>query len=150
MKYSLKVYCPRPGVYTSDSLVFVRILVSNHKPLASWLPLISIVLHLASPWLPIVRSQRLRTGSQHQNFRWNSTVINEMSPQSILASIVGFTLNGLVFVPILDSHHKPLASWLPFISVVLLLASSWLPIVRSQRLRTGSQHYKFSMKFKCN
>ena len=140
MKYSLKVYCPRPGVYTSDSLVFIRILVSDHKPLASWLPFISIVLLLALPWLSIVRSQRLRTRSQYQKFSRNSTVINEISPQSILASIVGFTLNSLVLVRILDSHHKPLASWLPFISIVLPLASPWLPIVRSQRLRTGSQY----------
>ena len=66
--------------------------------------------------------------------------INEISPQSILASSVGFTLNGLVLVQILDSHHKPLASWLPFISIVLPLALPWLPIVKSQRLKTGSQH----------
>ena len=54
--------------------------------------------------------------------------------------IVGFTLNGLVLVRILDSNHKPLASWLPFISIVLPWASPWLPFVRSQMLRTGSQH----------
>ena len=54
--------------------------------------------------------------------------------------IVGFTLNGLVLVRILDSNHKPLASWLPFISIVLPLASFWLPIVRNQSLRTLSQH----------
>ena len=34
-------------------------------------------------------------------------LINEISPQSILASIIGFTVNGLVFVRILDSSHKP-------------------------------------------
>ena len=64
--------------------------------------------------------------------------------------LVGFTLNGIVLVRTLDSNHKPLASWLPFISIVLPLASPWLPIVRSQRLRTGSQHKKSSMKFNCN
>ena len=48
--------------------------------------------------------------------------------------------NGLVFVRILDSEDKPLASWLAFFSIVLLLASAWLPIATSQRLRTGS-HY---------
>ena len=64
MKYSLQVYCHRLGVYTSASLVSVRIFDSHHKPLASWLPFISIVLPLASPWLPIVRSQSFRTGSQ--------------------------------------------------------------------------------------
>ena len=49
MKYYLKIYCPRPGVYTSNSLVFIRILVSDHKPLASWLPFISIVLPFVLP-----------------------------------------------------------------------------------------------------
>ena len=61
----MKVFWPRLQVFTLNGLVFLRILDSDHKPLVSWLPFISIVLPLASPWLPIVRSQRLRTGSQH-------------------------------------------------------------------------------------
>ena len=50
--------------FTSDSLVFVRILVSVDKLLASQLPFNSFVSLLASPWRPIVRSQRFNNGSQ--------------------------------------------------------------------------------------
>ena len=88
--------------------------------------------------LPKDSGERLEANTR--NFQSNSTVINEISPQSILASIIGFTLNGLVFILTLDSDHKPLAYWLPFISIVLSLPSPWLPIVRSQRLKIGSQH----------
>ena len=76
----------------------------------------------------------------NKNISHSVSVINKIFPESTLASIVGFTLNGLVFVRILVSDHKPLAFWLPFISIVLPLASPWLPIVRRQRLKTGSQH----------
>ena len=37
---------------------------------------------------------------------------------------------GLVFVPLLDKDHKPLAFWLPFISIVLPLAYCQKPKVR--------------------
>ena len=44
--------------------VLARSLVSDHKPLASWLPFKFFVSLLASPWLPIVRSQMFENGRQ--------------------------------------------------------------------------------------
>ena len=57
MKYSLEVYWPRSEVLTSGGVVFIGILVSDYNPLASLLPFNSFVSLLASPLLPIVRSQ---------------------------------------------------------------------------------------------
>ena len=64
MKYSLKVPWPRSEVVTSDGFVFIRILVSDYKPLGSPRAYNSFVSRLACPWLPIVRSQRFETRSQ--------------------------------------------------------------------------------------
>ena len=73
--------------FTFNSLVFVRILFSDHKPLASWLPYNSIVLPLASAWLPIVRSQRFESGGQGMKI---SMKMNEIFSESVLASIRDF------------------------------------------------------------
>ena len=65
--------------------------------------------------------------------------MNETFSESLLASIEGFTSDSRVFLRILVSVHKSLASPLKFNSFVSLLASLWLPIVRSQRFENRSQ-----------
>ena len=124
---------PHVLYYSLNGLVFLQILVVDRKPFTSLLPFISIVLSLASPWHPTFRSPRWKTGSQHQKFSMKFNCNPQNISSKYLASIIGFTLNVLVFIRILDSDLKPLASLLPFISIVLPLASPWLPIFRSQR-----------------
>ena len=73
--------------FTSDDLVFVRMLVSDHKPWASWLLYNSIVL----PWLTLgfllSEAQRFESGSQGMKI---SMKINEIFPEILLASIRHF------------------------------------------------------------
>ena len=111
----------------------MRILDSDQKALASWLPFISFILSWLHLGFLLSEAKGEKLEANIRNFQRNSTVINEIYHQSIFSSIIGFTLNGLVFVRILDSESKPLASSLPFISIILPITSNWLLIVRSQK-----------------
>ena len=46
------------NIYTTEHAPLCQDLLFPRKPLATWLPLFSIVEPLASPWLPFVGSQR--------------------------------------------------------------------------------------------
>ena len=50
-----------------------------------------------------------------------------------LARVIGFTINGLVFVRALVSDYKPVSLCVSFDNIVLPLASLWLPIVGRQK-----------------
>ena len=50
-----------------------------------------------------------------------------------LASVIGFTINGLVFIRALVSDYKPVSSCVLFDNIVLPLASLWRPIVGRQK-----------------
>ena len=60
----------------------------------------------------------------------------------LLASIRGFTSDGLVFERILFSDHKPLASWLPFNVLFHFWLPLGFPLSEAKRFESGSQGMK--------
>ena len=95
------------------------------KSLASWIPLKSFVLSLASPWLPFVRRQLEAKAFLTEILTFSRTNFLHLRMRFFYFSNISFE-EKLMF------PSKPLASWPPLKSSVSPLASPWLPFVRRQ------------------